>query len=97
MSSVVKFVERVPRRPQSDIKLSCPDLGLVTAIAQIDRTQFVSKECVQQALVLLVQSSERTQQIIGQIQDEEVRMRLMAHADKIRELVEEAGRRAAEL
>lgn len=94
MSNVVRLAKRVPRQARLDNDTSASSSSV---LARVDQVQTVTKENVRAAIALLVQSNERTQQIISQIDDEGCRARLSAHAECIRALVEIAAWRAAQL
>jgi hypothetical protein len=97
MSNVVRLTERVSRRAQSNNDRSGSAIDLNSLLGRINQIQHASKEHLKEEVLLLVRSSARAQQIIGQIENDEIRARLSVRADRIRELAELAVRRVAEL
>ena len=70
--------------------------GLAARAARIGQIQIGSKEEMQQAISLLGLSNACARQLITDITDPESRSRLMAHSERIGDLVETA-RKAATL
>jgi hypothetical protein len=97
MSNVVRLTERISRRAQSNDDRSSCATDLKRLLGRINQIQHASKEHLKEEVLVLVRSSARAQQIIGQIKDDEIRTRLSVRADRIRELAELAVRRVAEL
>lgn len=97
MSNVVRLTERASRRAQSNNDRSGSATDLMSLLGRINQIHLASKEHLKEEVLLLVRSSARAQQIIGQIKDDEIRSRLSVRADRIRELAELAVRRVAEL
>ena len=66
-------------------------------LLQIGQTELKSKEDLQQALLFIALSNAHLRQFVGHIRDNEGRARMIAQTDRIEELVEDAGRKAAAL
>lgn len=96
-SNVVKLPLSASRPSHSAPDTAAALAGLAASVAEIGQMQFDSKADMQEAIFLLGLSNARARQLICQIRDDESRMRLLAHSDRIRELVEIAGRKAAAL
>jgi hypothetical protein len=71
--------------------------SLARGLDQIGQADFKSKEDIQQALFFIALSNAHMRRFIGQIKDDESRARMLAQTNRIEELVEDAGRRAAAL
>jgi hypothetical protein len=96
-SNILRLPHPAKRRryPQPD-----PVAALAVLSARVDeigRMPFDSKADMQEAILLLGLSNAQVRQLIGHLRDEACRTRLLAHSDRIRELVELAGRKAADL
>jgi hypothetical protein len=70
---------------------------LAHELGQIGHGQFKNKEEIQHALSLIAISKEHMRHFIGQIKNEESRVRLSAEIDSIEQLLKDIGRRAATL
>lgn len=98
MTTVVKF------RARSANKISNQSAGAATLLASlsqgldlIGQTDFKSKEEIRQALYFLALSNLHLRHFVDQIKNEKSRARILAQTNRIRELVEDADRRAAVL
>ena len=69
--------------------------GLAARVAEIGLMPLESKRDMLEALVLLDLSNARARQLIGEIDDEQSRSRLLAHSERISELVDIARRKAS--
>jgi len=66
-------------------------------LKEIGRTEFKSKEDLQQALLFIALSNAHLRQFVGHIRDDEGRARMIAQTDRIEELVGDAARKAVAL
>ncbi|MFO1110428.1 MAG: hypothetical protein U1E61_14675 [Bradyrhizobium sp.] len=64
---------------------------------RIGQAELKSKEDLQQALLFIALSNAHLRQFVGHIKDDVSRARMMAQTDRIEQLVEDAGRKAAAL
>lgn len=71
--------------------------SLARGLNQIGQTDFKSKDDIQQALFFIAASNLQLRIFIDQIKDDEGRARMLAQTNRIEELVEQAGRKAAAL
>jgi hypothetical protein len=92
MPNVLRFPVAARRRTPPDPLSALA--GLAARVAEIGHMKFETKDDMQQAILLLGLSNARARQLIGLISDSETRTRLLAHSDRIGELVEIAGRKA---
>lgn len=69
--------------------------GIAARVAEIGQMPLHSKQDMQEALLLLDLSNVRARQLIGEIDDQESRTRLLVHSERISDLVEIARRRIA--
>lgn len=70
---------------------------VVRGLDQIRQADLKSKEDLQQALLFIALSNAQLREFVGHIKDDESRARMTAQTDRIEELVEDAGRKAAAL
>lgn len=70
---------------------------LAHGLGQIGQRQFKNKEDIQHALFFIAISKEHMRHFIGQIKNEESRVRLSAEIDSIEQLLKDIGRKAAAL
>lgn len=68
--------------------------GLAARVAEIGLIPLESRQNMLSALVLLDQSNAQARQLIGEIDDLESRSRLLAHSERIGELIKMARRKA---
>lgn len=98
MTNIVNVTTRSSAKSQKQIRSASPLLvSLARGRDQIGQTEFKSKEDIQEALFFLALSNLQIRHFIGHITDDESRTRMFAHANRIDELVEDAGRKAAAL
>lgn len=71
--------------------------GLAARVAEIGLMPLETGQDMRDALFLLDLSNARARQLIGAIEDRECQARLLAHSERISELVEAARRKAAAL
>lgn len=97
MPNVIRLTPRIsmPNQSFDHRPGSCSDL--TSAVSQIKEVERAWKAYLEREVGLLVRTSARAQQIIGQIEDEEIRARLSVQADSIRELGEIVLCRVAQL
>jgi hypothetical protein len=85
-------------RPRPSISNPLAALADLSArVAEIGQMRFESSEDMQEAVFLLGLLNARARQLIRQIDGEESRTRLLTHSERIRELIEIASRKAADL
>lgn len=95
MSNVVELVPQIRRRSGSDPFAAL--VGIAERVARIGEMQMETKVDMQQAILLLGLSNMHARQLITGIADDEIRSRLIAHSERIGEMVEAARRKAAAL
>lgn len=98
MTNIVNFRTRSSTKARRRSAGASAVLATVACgLTEIGRTEFKSKEDLQQALLFIAQSNARLRQFVDHINDNEGRARMIAQTDRIDELVEDAGRKAAAL
>jgi hypothetical protein len=98
MTNIVNFRTRTSAKSQTRIASVSPLLAsLARGLDQIGQTEFKSKEDLQGALFFLALSNLHVRHFIGHITDDECRTRMLDQTNRIDELVEDAGRKAAAL
>ena len=98
MTNIVNFRARTSAKLQTRIARGSPLLAsLARGLDQIGQTKFQSKKDLQEALFFLALSNLQVRHFISYIKDDESRTRMLAQTNRIEELVEDAGRRAAAL
>lgn len=71
--------------------------SIARGLDEIRRTEFKSKEELQQALFFIELSTLHLRHFIGHVKNDESRARMLAQANRIEELAREAARKAAAL
>ena len=98
MTNIVNFRSRSSTNARKQIRSASPLLlSLARGLDQIGQTDLKSKEDIQEALLFLALSNLHMRHFIGLIKDDEGRARMLAQTNRIEELVEDAGRKAAAL
>lgn len=99
MSEVVDFVQFQSRRSRGLHPPFALDAlnSIVARITRVCRIQLITRNDMQEAIFVLKLSNAHARQLIGRIADPETRARLTAHSERIEQLVEIAGRKAAAL
>jgi hypothetical protein len=97
MTTIVNFETRSSNKMGKQNAGSPALASLASELVRIGQTDFKSKEDIQKALCLIALSNAHVRHFIGQIKDDESRARMLAQANRIEELIEDAGRRAAAL
>lgn len=94
-NNVVKLPIRDVRRENSASDPLAALAGLAAHVAEIGLMPLGTRQDMQEALFLLEMSNARARELIGAIDDPESRARLLAHSERISELVAIARRKAA--
>lgn len=94
-NNVVKLPIRDQRRENSAPDPLAALAGLAAQVAEIGLMPLGTKQDMQEALFLLEMSNAQARELIGAIDDPESRTRLLAHSERISELVAIARRKAA--
>jgi hypothetical protein len=98
MTNIVKLRTHSSIKARKQIASASPLLAsLARGLDQIGQSGLKSKEDIQEALFFLALSNLHMRHFISHIKDDESRARMLAQTNRIEELVEDAGRRAAAL
>ena len=98
MTNIVNFRTRPSAKSRTQITSVSPLLAsLARGLDQLGQTAFKSKDDLQEALFFLALSNLHMRHFISHIKDDESRTRMLAQTNRIEELVEDAGRKAAAL
>lgn len=97
MTNVVNFRTRSSKTRNQSSGASPLLASVARGLEEIGRTEFKSKEDLQQALLFIALSNAHLRQFVSHIRDDEGRSRMLAKTDRIEELVADAGRKAAAL
>lgn len=98
MTNVVNFrTHRSTKARQRSSGASSLLATVARGLDEIGRTDFKSKEDLQQALLFIALSNAHLREFVGHIKDDEGRARMIAQTDRIEELVEHAERKASAL
>jgi hypothetical protein len=98
MTNIVNFRTYSSTKARKQSERAAALLATVAhGLIQIGQTELKSKKDLQQALLFIALSNAQLRQFAGHVRDDEGRARMMAQTDRIEELVEDAGRKAAAL
>lgn len=97
MTVIVNFRPRSSNKRKQNAGAPALLASLQCGLDEIGRIDFKNKEDIQQALAFIALSSVHMRHLIDLIKDDESRARMLAQTNRIDELVEEAGRKAAAL
>jgi hypothetical protein len=98
MTNIVNFTTYSSTKARKQSERAAALLATVAhGLLQIGQTELKSKEDLQQALLFIALSNVHLRQFVGHIRDNKGRARMIAQTDRIEELVEDAGRKAAAL
>ena len=98
MTNIVNFRTHSSTKARKQSSGASPLLAAVArGLDQIGQTEFKSKEDLQEALFFLALTNLHIRHFITHINDDESRSRMLAETNRIDELVEDAGRKAAVL
>lgn len=98
MTNVVNFRTHSLIKARQQSSAASPLLDIVTrGLNEIGRTEFKTKDDLEQALLFIALSNEHLRHLISHITNDESRAGMLARTDRIERLVKDAGRKAATL